>query len=49
MISINTYHLACAEGFALQCCSFLLQREEEERVTSDSCCGESRISCMYYI
>ena len=22
MISINTYHLACAEGSALQCCSF---------------------------
>ena len=24
MISINTYHLACAEGSALQCCSFLM-------------------------
>ena len=23
MISINTYHLACAEGSALQCCSVL--------------------------
>ena len=22
MISINTYHLACVEGSALQCCSF---------------------------
>ena len=22
MISINTYHLACAEDSALQCCSF---------------------------
>ena len=22
MISMNTYHLACAEGSALQCCSF---------------------------
>ena len=27
MISINTYHIACAEGSALQCCSckFALQ------------------------
>ena len=24
MISINTYHLACTEGSALQCCSFEL-------------------------
>ena len=24
MASISTYHLACAEGSALQCCSFLL-------------------------
>ena len=23
MIGINTYHLACAEGSALQCCSFV--------------------------
>ena len=23
MIGINTYHLACAEGSALQCCSFM--------------------------
>ena len=25
MISINTYHLACAEGSALQCCSLELR------------------------
>ena len=25
MISINTYHLACAKGSALQCCSLLVQ------------------------
>ena len=24
MISINTYHLACAEGSALQCCMFIV-------------------------
>ena len=28
--------------------TFLLRREEEERVTSYSGCGESRIFCMYY-
>ena len=28
--------------------SFLLQREEEERVTSYSGCGESRIFRVYY-
>ena len=26
VISINTYHLACAEGSALQCCSFSLEK-----------------------
>ena len=47
MISINTYHLPCAEGSALQCCSFVMASRLFQNCRSENCvvCG-SRIDSI---